>query len=284
MNERMAVLALALLALSGPAMADPFASNWAPSLKSEARLIADGSGQAGFQIELSPGSITYWRDPGDAGVPPTFDFSRSTNVASAEVDFPAPGRIAESDGSEAFGYQRGVVFPIRVQAADPSRPVTLALDANYAVCEKICLPARAALELNLSKGRRHALRRRDRRGAQAGTQARGRGRARDRPDGDAGAKLAALPAGRIGRAARSLCRTARGMVAHCEIARGRGRSRLFRTRPARGPSRRGVPRGGAGDHHGRGGRGGDEGEAFAQIVRRFPREPGCSRARRARPS
>ena len=152
MNDRMAVLALALLALSGPAMADPFASNWAPSLKSEARLIADGSGQAGFQIELSPGSITYWRDPGDAGVPPTFDFSRSTNVASAEVDFPAPGRIAESDGSEAFGYQRGVVFPIRVQAADPSRPVTLALDANYAVCEKICLPARAALELNLPKG------------------------------------------------------------------------------------------------------------------------------------
>ena len=133
-------------------MADPFASNWAPSLKSEARLIADGSGQAGFQIELSPGSITYWRDPGDAGVPPTFDFSRSTNVASAEVDFPAPGRIAESDGSEAFGYQRGVVFPIRVQAADPSRPVTLALDANYAVCEKICLPARAAVSLSLSKG------------------------------------------------------------------------------------------------------------------------------------
>ena len=153
MNERMAVLALALLALGGPAMADPFASNWAPSLKSEARLIADGSGQAGFQIELAAGAITYWRDPGDAGVPPTFDFSRSTNVASAKVDFPAPRRIAESDGSEAFGYERGVVFPVRVQAADPSKPVTLALDANYAVCEKICLPARAACSgVKLSKG------------------------------------------------------------------------------------------------------------------------------------
>ena len=63
--------------------ADPFASDWAPSLKSKARLIADGAGQAGFQIELAPGSITYWRDPGDAGVPPGFDFSRSVNVASA---------------------------------------------------------------------------------------------------------------------------------------------------------------------------------------------------------
>src|ERR1700723_3473800 len=152
MNEKMAGLALALLIPSGPTRADPFASEWAPSAKSEARLIADGTGQAGFQIELAAGSITYWRDPGDAGVPPTFDFSRSTNVASAKVDFPAPRRIAESDGSEAFGYQRGVVFPVRVQAADPSRPVTLALDANYAVCEKICLPARAAVSLSLSKG------------------------------------------------------------------------------------------------------------------------------------
>ena len=152
MNEKMAVLALALLIPSGPTRADPFASEWAPSAKSEARLIADGTGQAGFQIELAAGAITYWRDPGDAGVPPTFDFSRSTNVASAEVDFPAPKRIVEADGSEAFGYERGVVFPIRVKAADPAKPVTLALDANYAVCEKICLPARAAVSLGLLKG------------------------------------------------------------------------------------------------------------------------------------
>jgi DsbC/DsbD-like thiol-disulfide interchange protein len=152
MNKTMAVLALALLIPSGPTRADPFASEWAPSPKSRARLIADGRGQAGFQIELAAGAITYWRDPGDAGVPPTFDFSRSTNVASAVVDFPPPKRIVESDGSEAFGYERGVVFPIRVKAADPTKPVTLALDANYAVCEKICLPARAAVSLGLPKG------------------------------------------------------------------------------------------------------------------------------------
>jgi DsbC/DsbD-like thiol-disulfide interchange protein len=152
MNERIAVLALALLIQSGPTRADPFASEWAPSLKSQARLIADGTGQAGFQIELAAEAITYWRDPGDAGVPPTFDFTRSVNVASAEVEFPAPKRIEESDGSEAFGYDRGVVFPIRVKAADPTKPVTLALDANYAVCEKICLPARAAVSLSLPKG------------------------------------------------------------------------------------------------------------------------------------
>lgn len=151
MNHRITVLALALLIQSGPTRADPFASEWALSAKSQARLIADGRGQAGFQIELAAGAITYWRDPGDAGVPPAFDFSRSVNVASAEVEFPAPKRIEEADGSEAFGYERGVVFPIRVKAADPAKPVTLALDASYAVCEKICLPARAVVSLGLPK-------------------------------------------------------------------------------------------------------------------------------------
>jgi DsbC/DsbD-like thiol-disulfide interchange protein len=136
----------------GSAVADPYASDWAISAKSRARLIADGTGQAAFEIALAPGAITYWRDPGDAGVPPTFDFSRSANLASVEVEFPAPLRIPEPDGSEAFGYDSQVVFPIRVRAADPAKPVELELDANYAVCEKVCLPARASSRLSLTPG------------------------------------------------------------------------------------------------------------------------------------
>ncbi len=152
MITRWALVAFALLASPGASAADPSASDWAPSLKSQARLIADGDGQAGFEVRLAPGAITYWRDPGEAGVPPSFDFSGSVNLAKAEVQFPAPKRIAESDGSEAFGYEGGVVFPISVQAVDPQKPVILALSASYAVCEKICLPARAELSLSVPKG------------------------------------------------------------------------------------------------------------------------------------
>ena len=152
MISKLACLAFALLLTFPASAAEPFASDWAPSLKSQARLIADGAGQAGFEVRLSPGAITYWRDPGEAGVPPSFDFTDSVNLARAEVQFPAPKRIAESDGSEAFGYEREVVFPIHVEAADPSRPVKLVMNANYAVCEKICLPARAALVLDLVPG------------------------------------------------------------------------------------------------------------------------------------
>jgi DsbC/DsbD-like thiol-disulfide interchange protein len=120
-----------------------------PAAKSRARLIAGGGDLAGFEIALSPGAITYWRDPGDAGLPPTLDFSGSDNVASVEPEFPAPKRIKEADGGEAFGYDGSVVFPLRVKPRDPTKPATLKLTADFAVCEKVCLPAKAHLELTL---------------------------------------------------------------------------------------------------------------------------------------
>jgi DsbC/DsbD-like thiol-disulfide interchange protein len=129
--------------------ADLFSTEWALAAKSQARLIAGDGDLAGFEIALAPGAITYWRDPGDAGLPPTLDFSASANVASVEPEFPAPKRIKEADGGEAFGYDGSVVFPLRVKLRDPEKPATLKVNANFAVCEKVCLPAKAQLELKL---------------------------------------------------------------------------------------------------------------------------------------
>jgi DsbC/DsbD-like thiol-disulfide interchange protein len=142
--------ALALASLGAPARAgDSFSTDWAQGGKSQARLIAAGTNLAGFEIALAPGAITYWRDPGDAGLPPTLDFTASDNVASIEAKFPAPKRLREADGGEAFGYDGGVIFPLLVKPADPAKPVTLKLNANFAVCEKVCLPATARLSLTL---------------------------------------------------------------------------------------------------------------------------------------
>jgi DsbC/DsbD-like thiol-disulfide interchange protein len=142
--------AFALALVCAPAFAaDAFSTDWALAAKSQARLIAGGGDLAGFEIALTPGAITYWRDPGDAGLPPTLDFSGSDNVASVEPLFPAPKRIKEADGGEAFGYDGGVVFPLRVKPRDPTKPATLKLNADFAVCEKVCLPAKAHLELTL---------------------------------------------------------------------------------------------------------------------------------------
>jgi DsbC/DsbD-like thiol-disulfide interchange protein len=143
----------AFLVVASSAVADPFSTDWAAGLRSSARLIAgNGSGGkllAGVEINLAPGALTYWRNPGDAGLPPVFSFDGSENVAAAEPLFPAPRRLKENDG-EAFGYEGSVILPIEVTPKDPAQPVTLALRLDYAVCEKICVPAKAALKLPLT--------------------------------------------------------------------------------------------------------------------------------------
>jgi DsbC/DsbD-like thiol-disulfide interchange protein len=100
------------------------------------------------EIELQPKAITYWRDPGEAGVPPKFSFEGSQNVAMVEAFFPSPSRI-EEDGIEAFGYRGGIVFPIHVTPIDATEPSVLKLTLDYAVCESICVPVRSDAEIIL---------------------------------------------------------------------------------------------------------------------------------------
>jgi DsbC/DsbD-like thiol-disulfide interchange protein len=115
------------------------------------RLIGGSNLRAGVELKLSPGWKTYWRYPGDSGVPPRFDFSRSTNVQSVAVQWPAPHRFSDGVGY-SIGYRNGVIFPLRVVPQNASQPVTLRLDLQYAVCEKVCVPVDARAELSLSSG------------------------------------------------------------------------------------------------------------------------------------
>lgn len=137
-----------------PAKSDPFASPWSGQHgeKARMRLIAAGREHGIYkvaaEIRLPPTAITYWRTPGDAGVPPQFSIAESENVADAKVLFPAPRRIDEQ-GMEAFGYRGGVVFPIQVAARDASKPVRLRLTVAYAVCDNICIPEKSSAELIL---------------------------------------------------------------------------------------------------------------------------------------
>ncbi|WP_165359364.1 protein-disulfide reductase DsbD domain-containing protein [Lichenibacterium minor] len=132
-------------------------SPWSEGAQSRARLIDAGPGPgghgllAGVEIRLEPRFITYWRDPGDAGVPPSFSFAGSTNLKTATVRYPAPSKFDEA-GAEAFGYRDDVVFPVLVEPADPSKPVGLAVTLDYAACHDICLPAHADLRLALGRG------------------------------------------------------------------------------------------------------------------------------------
>jgi DsbC/DsbD-like thiol-disulfide interchange protein len=130
------------------------ASPWVEDLSSAMRLIAGAnksdaeSLRAGIEIKLKAGWHTYWRYPGDSGVPPRFSFSGSDNVATVKVLYPVPQAITDEAGT-TIGYKGGVIFPLRVFPRQKGKPVTLRLKLEYAVCEKLCVPVEARTVLTL---------------------------------------------------------------------------------------------------------------------------------------
>jgi DsbC/DsbD-like thiol-disulfide interchange protein len=127
------------------------ASPWQRDAHSALRLLAGSrSGTVllgGVAIQLQPGWKTYWRTPGDSGVPPRFDFSKSDNVEAVTVLWPAPAKFDDGAGGTALGYKQQVVLPLRIVAKSADKPVTLRANISYAVCEKICIPVEAHAEL-----------------------------------------------------------------------------------------------------------------------------------------
>jgi DsbC/DsbD-like thiol-disulfide interchange protein len=149
-----AVAAIAVAAAGGIAWAASDASPWEGNDRTAVRLIAGSSGaeeliRAGIEIRLKPGWHTYWRYPGDAGVPPRFDFTASQNVDTVRVLWPAPRRLAE-EGLSVIGYGENVILPLAVVPRDRTKPVTLRLTIEYAVCERLCVPVQATAELALT--------------------------------------------------------------------------------------------------------------------------------------
>ena len=149
-----AVVAIAVAAVCGIGRAAGDASPWDGNDRTAVRLIAGSSGaqefiRAGIEIRLKPGWHTYWRYPGDAGVPPRLDFTASQNVDTVRVLWPAPRRLTE-EGLSVIGYAEDVILPLVVVPRDRTKPAMLRLAIDYAVCERLCVPTQATAELALT--------------------------------------------------------------------------------------------------------------------------------------
>ncbi|GFO82940.1 MAG: hypothetical protein A49_25670 [Methyloceanibacter sp.] len=159
----MAVAILCCTGLSsGVEAAQPGQSPWVDQTNSKVRLVSGTLSEdsnsalyAGVQLRMDPGWKTYWRNPGDSGVPPSFDWSGSKNLKHAEVLFPIPHRFADANGT-AIGYDDEVVFPVRITPKDAGTPVQLSLTLDYGLCKELCIPnsveLNAKLPANLGKG------------------------------------------------------------------------------------------------------------------------------------
>jgi DsbC/DsbD-like thiol-disulfide interchange protein len=127
------------------------ASPWQRDGHSAVRLLAGSRSGAvllgGIAFQLQPGWKTYWRTPGDSGVPPRFDFSKSENIEAVTVLWPAPLKFDDGAGGVSLGYHDQTVLPLRIVPKNVDKPVMLRAAINYAVCEKICIPVEASAEL-----------------------------------------------------------------------------------------------------------------------------------------
>jgi DsbC/DsbD-like thiol-disulfide interchange protein len=140
-----------------PSVSAQDASNWDGQVHSAVRLIAGAMSKnqdtpflrAGIEIKLDPGWQTYWRDPGDSGVPPRFDFSDSENVKMVDVLWPAPERFPDGAGGHSIGYRNRVILPLHVVPAQAAGRTALRLKLEYDVCSNICIPVESNLVLNL---------------------------------------------------------------------------------------------------------------------------------------
>lgn len=105
---------------------------------------ADGSRLAAVEIRLAPGWHTYWRVPGEAGMPPQFDWSGSRNLGAVSYEWPRP-EVFDTFGLRSFGFADALVLPIVLRPSDPGRPLDLSLQIQFGVCNDICIPASAQI-------------------------------------------------------------------------------------------------------------------------------------------
>jgi suppressor for copper-sensitivity B len=135
-----AALVLILIAPTAHGQSSAGAATHKPDIKADLLTGDSEAGEAwiGVRIDLGPGWKTYWKSPGDAGLPSEFDWSGSSNLAHAEVNWPAPSRLS-IQGIETVGYTHEVLFPVRIRVRDPAIETKVQLKLALYACSTICV-------------------------------------------------------------------------------------------------------------------------------------------------
>ncbi len=142
------ICALALLIYPAAAGAAP------PDALLQSRIIQggtlpDGRWLAAIELTLAPGWKTYWRSPGEGGLPPEFDWSASQNLGGVEPLWPNP-QAFDIGGMVNIGYHDSLVLPLAITPANAAQPVMLGLTMALGVCKDICIPANVTFQTDVN--------------------------------------------------------------------------------------------------------------------------------------
>lgn len=109
---------------------------------------------AAVRITLAPGWITYWRAPGDAGIPPQFSFTSESAIAGITPHWPVP-EVFDDAGLQSIGYYDSVVFPLTVDADGVTGDIPVSGELTIGVCDEICIPVTFTFDTLLPQAGAH---------------------------------------------------------------------------------------------------------------------------------
>ncbi|MDP5334327.1 MAG: protein-disulfide reductase DsbD family protein [Paracoccaceae bacterium] len=143
---------LPLLLAAGPSMPAQAGSD-SPADMVRIEVLPGWSTQNGqhvvaLHLALAPGWKTYWRAPGDAGIPPAMEFHGAYNLASVDTIWPTP-EVFSQNGLQTVGYADELVLPMLVVPQDPGQPARLSARLQIGICNTICVPVEFDLALDL---------------------------------------------------------------------------------------------------------------------------------------
>lgn len=135
-----------LLACLLPAMAA--AQSYDDVIQAELRpgwRLPNGDHMAALHMRLAPGWKTYWRAPGESGIPPVFSWSQARNADSVDIQWPAPHVFWQS-GMRSVGYTGDVVLPLRITPKKSGKDMRLEGMVDIGICKDVCMPHRVHID------------------------------------------------------------------------------------------------------------------------------------------
>src|SRR3954452_9615042 len=124
----------------------------------KAELLADTNAivprkpfMVGLLLRMAPGWHTYWKFSGDAGLPTEMKWKLPPGWKVGDIQWPIPLKTSDPVDIETYGYEKEVLLmqeitpPVKIDSSSGK----LSAEANWLVCEKICIPGGATLQLDL---------------------------------------------------------------------------------------------------------------------------------------